>query len=348
MTPLRVPESLLIMLIHQDEAIIVVHKPCNLRSVPGNAKASEERINENGKRSRQTTNISAQEAWVKAIESFAIDPNCDKRADDELTCWIQKLALTTQNISGIPRQFTKFERYLQRSLNRLSKGVPPSADLIRSLYDAIQSRQKTFLPKQTAPELSAYGQVQQLLKSKTHKASTNLFVVHRLDCATSGVLLFARTQQAASALGAAWRSRTRIHKTYLAQVREWPTTTCENDDHGTIELPLSPDATHDIKWRVDMEHGKPSVTTYKILARRNGCVTLKLVPVTGRTHQLRIHCAAVGSGIIGDSLYGTNHEAKEGSLRLHAYKLSIPHPDTNETVEYSAGWPSWYAVLESP
>ena len=107
-------------------------------------------------------------------------------------------------------------------------------------------------------------------------------------------------------------------------------------------MPLSavPD---DIRWQVDVAGGKPSRTLWKVLSRETQRVMLELTPVTGRTHQLRVHCSSQGenSSIVGDILYGPE-KGKLGDtiLYLHAFRLAIPHPRTGEMREFcvEADW----------
>jgi tRNA pseudouridine32 synthase / 23S rRNA pseudouridine746 synthase len=158
---------------------------------------------------------------------------------------------------------------------------------------------------------------------------------------TSGLMVFARDCDSASGLCKAWRERDRVHKTYLARVTDWPPL----GEHGEINLALSP-SDERLKWKVDPK-GKRSQTLWKITNRQAESTILALTPVTGRTHQLRIHCAEIGSGIEGDSLYGLNpvelaDPTNPGgvSLCLHAHKLSLPHPTTGEQLEFTS-FPGW-------
>ena len=207
---------------------------------------------------------------------------------------------------------------------------------------------------------------------------------------TSGVMVFARTFHAASALSKAWRERDQVSKIYLAKVHTWPpllqqqkqqpltidsstspqetaanTTTITE---GVIDIPLEPSEER-VKWQVatdpNSSTAKPSKTLWKVMPNSSfhnndvdgGHVVLRLQPITGRTHQLRIHCAHVGSGIVGDSLYGrdaaTTNDTKEHAkhktdylpdittrLYLHAYQLSFPHPTTGNICEYTSA-PNW-------
>ena len=144
-------------------------------------------------------------------------------------------------------------------------------------------------------------------------------VVHRLDQATSGIVLMARGQEMQRRLSAAFEAR-QTRKRYVAVVHGLPA-----DDAGAIELPLGPDWPNRPKQQVDPERGKPSLTHWRVLQRDPGtCQTrLALTPVTGRTHQLRVHLLAIGHPIVGDTLYG---QAPAGRLMLHADELSLVHP----------------------
>jgi 23S rRNA-/tRNA-specific pseudouridylate synthase len=159
-------------------------------------------------------------------------------------------------------------------------------------------------------------------------------------------MVFARTDDAASTLSRHWRERDSVKKEYLARVAEWPPYHNDNKMEGRIDLPLAPSEER-IKWQVKEDGGKESTTLWKVLGEEGGALVLSLVPVTGRTHQLRIHCAHVGSGIEGDTLYGKNQiEGRTGvgtgTLYLHACKLSFPHPTTDERMEFSVA-PSWWS-----
>jgi len=148
-------------------------------------------------------------------------------------------------------------------------------------------------------------------------------VVHRLDMATSGVMLMARGAQAQTRLGIAFTQR-RVSKRYVAVVagRLVP-------EAGEIDLPLIADWPNRPKQRVDMANGKPSITRYRVLAYDSADATsrVELQPVTGRSHQLRVHLLALGHPIVGDALYAPAAiQARSDRLMLHACGLSFAHP----------------------
>jgi len=178
---------------------------------------------------------------------------------------------------------------------------------------------------------------------------SQLFVVHRLDCATSGIMVFARTHKAASILSQIWRYRNVISKIYLARVPHWPPFHLHNQSSGKITLRLR-SRKERLKWEAitdsdDFTDGKESITVWNVVETKNQFVDLCLIPITGRTHQLRIHCIETGCCIVGDSLYGhwpdnldeVSIKPNNGNivnLHLHAYKLSFPHPETKVSLVF--------------
>ncbi|PCI09084.1 MAG: RNA pseudouridine synthase [Gammaproteobacteria bacterium] len=154
-------------------------------------------------------------------------------------------------------------------------------------------------------------------------------VVHRLDCYTSGIMLFAIGIEMQRALSRIFHDR-KIKKQYTAVVREW-----FDETEGVIKFPLRCDIDNRPHQIVDYEHGKAAVTYWQVLSRQEGSVRLLLKPETGRTHQLRVHCLAMGHPIIGDGLYG-NDEVKQPRMLLHADNLLFQHPVTAEEMYLSA------------
>jgi 23S rRNA pseudouridine955/2504/2580 synthase len=154
-------------------------------------------------------------------------------------------------------------------------------------------------------------------------------LVHRLDKDTSGLLLIARTGQAAKRLGESFRDR-ETEKLYWAVVVGVP-----SKPEGAVDLPLAkrPGARGDRELvQVDREHGQKALTHYRVLDHAGKrAALLALWPRTGRTHQLRVHCAAIGCPILGDGKYGGEEAllasvADAKRLHLHARRLTLPHP----------------------
>lgn len=149
-------------------------------------------------------------------------------------------------------------------------------------------------------------------------------VVHRLDMATSGLMLFARGAAAQRRLGDAFAARL-VHKGYVAIVGG-----LVDADVGEIDLPLAADWPNRPRQQVDRLAGKPSLTRWRVLQRdpQRGTTRLALAPVTGRSHQLRVHLAAIGHAILGDELYAPGEWATASPrLLLHACRLALPALD---------------------
>ena len=149
-------------------------------------------------------------------------------------------------------------------------------------------------------------------------------LVHRLDRDTSGLILLARDATTHRALSAAFAER-RVRKTYLAVVQGLPA-----DRGGVINQPLARIATRPPRYGVvPLEQGgKPALTRWRVLRRFEGSSLLLLQPRTGRSHQLRVHLAALGHPVLGDPLYG--EPAAAPRLQLHAAGLQLLHPATGK------------------
>lgn len=154
-------------------------------------------------------------------------------------------------------------------------------------------------------------------------------IVHRLDQATSGLIVMARGAAAQRRLSAHFAAR-RVHKRYVAVVDGRVV-----EDMGEIDLPLAADWPNRPRQIVDRERGKPSLTRWRVLARDATTTRLALEPVTGRSHQLRVHLQAIGHAIVGDALYGLPGPR----LLLHASHLSLPHPYDGRPVAFESHAP---------
>ena len=166
------------------------------------------------------------------------------------------------------------------------------------------------------------------LSARVQAEFPGALVVHRLDMETSGLMVFARNLDAQRALNRAFEQRL-VQKCYVAMV-----TGIVENDQGTIDLPLICDWPNRPRQMVDHAIGKPSTTHYVVLARDEKLkqTRIGLTPITGRSHQLRVHMASLGHAIIGDSLYSVNPPPEAQRLLLHAAKLSFPHPVSGEPV----------------
>lgn len=170
---------------------------------------------------------------------------------------------------------------------------------------------------------------QDCMISRLQKLIPEARVVHRLDCYTSGIMLFAIGIEMQRALSRIFHDR-KIDKQYIAIVRQW-----FDENEGVIKFPMRCDIEDRPRQIVDYEHGKSAITFWQVLQRSDENVRLLLKPQTGRTHQLRVHCAAMGYPIIGDGLYG-NDEVKQPRMLLHADNLLFEHPVTSEKMHLRA------------
>ncbi len=163
--------------------------------------------------------------------------------------------------------------------------------------------------------------LQDCLLSRLQNRFGDLRVVHRLDMATSGLIVFARNADAQRTLNRAFAERA-VEKRYVATVDG-----VVFADSGEIDLPLSADWPNRPLQRVDHAAGKPSITRYRVLERSPTSTRLSLRPITGRAHQLRVHLLALGHPILGDALYAPHAaRARAGRLLLHAEGLGFAHP----------------------
>lgn len=159
---------------------------------------------------------------------------------------------------------------------------------------------------------------QDCLSARVQSRFPDALIVHRLDMATSGLLVFARGVEMQRRLSHLFRERL-VYKRYVAVV-------CGvlRQESGTVDLPLICDWPNRPLQKVDHDSGKPSLTHYRLLGVMDGNSRVELEPVTGRSHQLRVHMAALGHPILGDSLYGDAVSAPR--LLLHACALRFAHP----------------------
>ena len=188
----------------------------------------------------------------------------------------------------------------------------------------------------SVPGKNCQPSVYSILKERW-KGKSDAFMVHRLDMATSGLLVVARSSEVHKALQAQFIGRT-VKKKYVALL---PLSILDKQlpAEGRIDLPLSPDPDDRPRQRVDRTNGKPAITEYRFIGKtvygKDGqeAVQIALYPLTGRTHQLRIHCAhpdGLGTPIIGDNLYGQRAER----LWLHAEYLEFTHPITQRRMSF--------------
>ena len=169
------------------------------------------------------------------------------------------------------------------------------------------------------------------LASRVQVRFADALVVHRLDMSTSGIVLMARGIEAQRSLSRAFELR-QTEKRYVAVVEG------RLEGEGEVSLPLITDWPNRPRQMVDFERGKPALTRWRALAYDAHChaTRVELTPVTGRSHQLRVHMLALGHPILGDDLYAHDSARdKAERLLLHAARLAIAHPQTGEIMTFT-------------
>lgn len=157
----------------------------------------------------------------------------------------------------------------------------------------------------------------------------NARIVHRLDMATSGAMVMALNDEIHRQLSMLFEKR-KIQKRYLAVVDG-----VMQEESGLIDLPLITDWPNRPKQMIDYERGKPSRTQFTVMGhdKDNNTTLLELIPLTGRTHQIRVHLQSLGHAILGDRLYATDEVRKKSKrLLLHSTHLSFQHPVSGDIV----------------
>lgn len=187
------------------------------------------------------------------------------------------------------------------------------------------------------------------LSARAQAQYPDALIVHRLDMGTSGLLVLARGPEAQSRLSRAFAQR-QVHKRYVAVVVGQPNTSiADADGWSDIHLPLIVDWPNRPKSKVDFEIGKPSHTRWRVLYpetqahhtnETHNHTRLELEPVTGRSHQLRVHLQAIGHSILGDELYADEAAlAAAPRLLLHACSIELPHPNSGRLVRFDCPAP---------
>jgi len=183
-----------------------------------------------------------------------------------------------------------------------------------------------------ATDFDATSNLHTLLKQR--RRGTRVFPVHRLDRETSGIMLFAYTLSAQKHLKKQFETR-QVEKTYYALVEGQPIS-----PRGTWESYLTEDATYHVHSHTDPTKGEQAITHYETVKSHGKKTLLRLRPVTGKKHQLRVHCKEAGIPILGDPRYHSASSAKR--LCLHAKKLCFVHPITNKKMCFETPLPELF------
>ena len=168
------------------------------------------------------------------------------------------------------------------------------------------------------------------LINRLRGAFPTVLLVHRLDMDTSGIMVFGLTPHAQKHLGQQFERR-QVKKAYVARL-------CGRLEgkEGRVDLPLIVDWPNRPRQKVDHAEGRPAQTDWRVIRASDAETRVRLYPLTGRSHQLRVHMASLGHPILGDPLYAEGPAADHPRLMLHAESLRLRHPDSNATMSFSA------------
>ena len=250
--------------------------------------------------------------------------------------------------------------YMMKGLRSPVEPVMTTSERIGNLYEdesIIVVEKPSGMP--SVPGLDGRISLQEILTSgmagRNDSSPGTIHAVHRLDMDTSGVMVFAKSAEAAVNLRRQFEDHT-VRKTYMAKVSADTVSQAGSSKTGkcAIDLPLSPDYDERPRQKVDFTQGKPAHTEYEtIRTNEDGTSDILLYPYTGRTHQLRVHCAhhlGLGRPIVGDLLYGghsvyecnsgncmeTNTKVLPGRLCLHALSITFLHPETGQELTFTS------------
>jgi tRNA pseudouridine32 synthase / 23S rRNA pseudouridine746 synthase len=172
------------------------------------------------------------------------------------------------------------------------------------------------------------------LEARARTRWPTIGMIHRLDKDTSGVMVLALNKRAHGRIGSQFENRL-TEKSYVARV--WGQL---DGDSGRIDLPIATDWERKPRQRIDHEHGRPAQTEWTVLKREARATRVRLVPLTGRTHQLRVHMLALGHPVLGDAFYAEGEALTMADrLQLHAEELRFAHPETGEDLRFVSPCP---------
>ena len=171
------------------------------------------------------------------------------------------------------------------------------------------------------------------LIDRLRRVFPEVLLVHRLDCDTSGVMVFALTKAAQGNLGQQFEKRL-TKKVYVARL--WGQLTPKE---GRVDLPLCVDWPNRPRQHVNHEQGKPAVTDWRVQRHDGKTTRVRLMPLTGRSHQLRVHMLSLGHPILGDPIYASGEALAYPRMMLHAESLRLRHPETGKSQSFGAPVP---------
>jgi len=192
------------------------------------------------------------------------------------------------------------------------------------------------IASESEQQKTAYYQLTDYLRHGSHEARDRVWIVHRLDRDTSGLMVFAKTPHAKEVLQNGWEQ---VEKIYEAVVEGRI-----KADAGTFESDLDESDMLRVRSAPPSDHTRHAITRYRVIARREWRTLVQLTLETGRRHQIRVHLADTGCPIIGDAKYGAKSDPAK-RLGLHATNLRFPHPETGREMGFESPLPKDLAKL---
>jgi tRNA pseudouridine32 synthase/23S rRNA pseudouridine746 synthase len=214
----------------------------------------------------------------------------------------------------------------------MTSNYAPPSDPLEFLHDDHQ----VVLVNKPSGLLSVPGKGEHLadcLLTRVQAVYPQALLIHRLDRDTSGVMIFALTPHAQRHLGLQFEKRM-TKKTYIARV--WGEMT---EKTGTVDLPIIVDWENRPRQKIDHENGRQALTDWRVLRARNSETRVRLMPKTGRSHQLRVHMLALGHPILGDPFYAQGDARDHPRMMLHSETFQFRHPDGGQGMRFTAKAP---------
>jgi len=265
-------------------------------------------------------NLSRSEEWKISISQTSLNSNQYFPNDELCRNVLTRLSLMT---TGIPRKKKLFFNLISRVFKINDDNVKEL--LWQTVYDCDIKLHGRDINIISDKDISVTDIVESICGHK-------IYVVHRLDMETSGLLIFAKNVDACAELSRQFRER-EINKLYIAKVSPSMNNVLPIDK---ISIPIRPDLNNRPLQVVDYENGKLCETYYQVIHNDKDYSLIKLIPITGRTHQLRVHMAQLNFPILGDSLYASPEICKaENRLCLHAFAIQFKHPVTKEIKKFT-------------
>ena len=300
----------------EDADIIVYDKKGGMPSVP--LRASAVKVQGRGVITASGVEMPRprSEQFAEAIRNAART----KSDSDAIKSIFDKLK---EPFTSLPRREHTFKQHVGRVVK-----VDADSAVLADVWDRIHLEDtklrypRGFIDSIPDDMLSAADVVSEMV-------GVEIYVVHRLDMETSGVMIFAKNSSTCNTLNEQFRLK-KIEKKYLAEVHGRWDCTCEK-----VYLKMRPDLDNRPMQIVDSMDGKDCETSIKVLRYRDDSTILEMRPVTGRTHQLRVHTSALGHPILGDTLYASEviRNLSPDGLRLHAQEINFYHPKTGERMK---------------